>query len=106
MRVVEKLELIDKIGRELQSRFSYVEIDVFLKEFGIEPSANFNANSKWLYSKAALSGVETAIIKSIAHELEISRPGILTDLPRNWKDTSDFRLFISTYLKTGTKRND
>ena len=34
MRVTEKLELIDKVGRELQRRFGYSEIDAFLGEFG------------------------------------------------------------------------
>ena len=53
----EKLDLIDRIGRELQSRYTFQEIDRFLAEFAIEPPTNVAANSKWVYSKAALSGI-------------------------------------------------
>src|SRR5436190_12852468 len=34
LRVSEKLALIDKVGRELQARFRYEEIDSFLAEYG------------------------------------------------------------------------
>ena len=34
MKVLERLELVDRIGRELQSRMSYADIDVYLKAYG------------------------------------------------------------------------
>jgi hypothetical protein len=34
MKQIERLSLIDKIGRELQSRMTYTDIDAYLKGFG------------------------------------------------------------------------
>lgn len=98
MRIAEKLSLIDKIGRELQARFTYTEIDVFLGELGIEPRQNVTTNSKWVYSKAALNGQSDALVLRAADELDIvveGTPGHVPAPPRNWKDTENFQLFIS-----------
>ena len=98
MRVSEKLALIDKIGRELQSRFGYGEIDAFLAEFGISPPKGDLPNSKWVYSKAALSGIDISILIKIAEELEIPLlgvRGIVQSPPLCWAETSDLRLFIN-----------
>lgn len=106
MRVSEKLALIDKIGRELQSRFSYGEIDAFLAEYQIQPPQNIIPNSKWVYSKAALSGVPEEIIIKIAAELDMAVAGVtgtLLEPPRNWQGTKAFRLFISHISKEKTK---
>lgn len=92
------MALIDKIGRELQARFGYTEIDTFLHEFNILPPTNVSANSKWVYSKAALHGVATEVVIKIADELDIEVPsnGISSSTqPRNWKETKEFKLFIS-----------
>jgi hypothetical protein len=107
MRVSDKLALIDKIGRELQSRFTYSEIDAFLAEYEITPPPDgVGTNSKWVYSKAALNRVETAKILQIAEELELAIPHshhMGTRPPRNWAGTSDFRLFISHISKDKDK---
>ena len=98
MRISDKLALIDKIGRELQSRFSYSDIDVFLAEFGVTAPNSVTANSKWVYSKTALQGQSEETILRIARELELTHgTSAIADLtpPRNWKQTSLFRLFIS-----------
>jgi hypothetical protein len=36
MRKIDRFNLTDLIGRELQSRMSYSDIDVYLKGFGID----------------------------------------------------------------------
>lgn len=98
MRVAEKLSLIDRIGRELQSRYTFDEIDSFLLEFGISKPQNVTALSKWVYSKIALQGAQSPTILKIAEELDLVVPnsgGTMIMPPRNWKDTSLFRLFIS-----------
>ena len=69
LRVSDKLALIDKIGRELQSRFGYAEIDAFLAEFDIKPPGNVGVNSKWVYSKLARKGISDQTILKIAEEL-------------------------------------
>lgn len=106
MRVTEKLELIDKIGRELQRRFGYSEIDAFLAEFGISPPGNVSSNSKWVYSKVALSGVAEDVLLGIAAELDLISRGAgfasVTE-PRNWIGTRLVRLFISHISKDKLK---
>jgi hypothetical protein len=106
VRISDKLNLVDKIGRELQSRYSYIEIDNFFHEFGISPPKSVNSNSKWIYSKAALRGASDDIVMRIASELDIvndTNTGIPTDPPANWKDTPAFRLFISHVSKDKLK---
>lgn len=102
MRVTEKLNLVDKIGRELQQRYTYVEIDQFLAEFGIARPNSVDTNSKWVYAKAALSGADDRVVLRIAAELEmpevVSRVSV-SEPPENWKDIKDFRLFISHVSK-------
>ena len=106
MRISDKLDLIDKIGRELQSRFTTSEIDLFLAEFGVSPPQNVTVNSKWVYSKAALSGVAENTILRIASELDMPvspTKGEITAPPRNWAGTRLFRLFISHISKDRLK---
>ena len=102
MRVSDKLTLIDKIGRELQARFGYGEIDAFLAEYKIAPPKDVTANSKWVYSKAALQGIATDTILKIAEELDINSPHSVASgaaPPRNWKNNTQLRLFISHISK-------
>lgn len=106
MRVSDKLALIDKVGRELQSRFRYDEIDTFLAEYNISPPGQVGYNSKWVYSKAALQGTPTDTLLKIAEELDINVPrghANASVLPRNWKDSKHFRLFISHIAKEKDK---
>lgn len=101
MRTTEKIVLIDKVSRELQARFGYGEIDIFLADFGISPPGAVGANSKWVYSKAALRGVDDATLIRIANELDLAltSSGIPASPPRNWHDTKLFRLFLSHVSK-------
>jgi hypothetical protein len=105
MKVSAKLDLISEIGRELQKRYSYHDIDVFLEGFDVAPPQNFSANSKWLYTKVALQSASEATLSLIAAELDL--PGItsagIVPLPRNWQETKLFRLFISHISKDKAK---
>ena len=72
MNRLERLELIDRIGRELQQRMSYSDIDIYLKGFKINlEKETSNVNSKWVYVKELLADVEDEIIFKIANELEL-----------------------------------
>lgn len=97
MRVTEKFDLIDKVARELQSRFTYAEIDAFLREFGVKPPTNNITNSKWVYSKSALHEATQETIVRISQELDIisAASGIALPPPKNWEGVKQFRLFIS-----------
>lgn len=105
MRITEKFDLIDKVARELQSRFTYTEIDAFLAEFGIEPPTNITSNSKWVYAKAALHGSVEQTVLRISQELDIisAASGATVPPPRNWESTALFRLFISHLSKDKDK---
>lgn len=98
MKVSERLSMIDKIGRELQSRFTYGEINTYLAAFEIDRPGDIHVNSKWVYSKEALRNVPLAKIAQIADDLDIGSAlgaSALRTPPANWKDTHHFRLFIS-----------
>lgn len=99
MRIKQRMELIDKIGRELQARYSYSDIDVFLRAFGISPPEEpIGYNSKWLYSKEALKNADDSILIAIAEELEVNIPAVASfavSPPEIWQEGDLFRLFIS-----------
>jgi hypothetical protein len=96
VKVAERLALVDRIGRELQRRYSYVEIDKYLGVFGIQPH-DHTINSKWVYVKEALTGVDIGVVAQIAEDLDMGHAvagGVIAP-PQRWADTEDFRLFIS-----------
>jgi hypothetical protein len=106
MRVSEKLDLIDRIGRELQKKYTFSEIERFLAEFAIKPPASIPVNSKWVFSKTALTGVPNEKILRIAQELDISLSGQSSSAripPANWTKTTEFRIFISHISKDKLK---
>jgi hypothetical protein len=95
MRAIDKMELINKIGRELQSRFTADDLVAFLNVAGLRPSP-YSGGSKRVYAKNVLLGESLDTINKIADELEIRNPsGAPVGPPRNWGDTPAFRLFIS-----------
>lgn len=72
MRNIDRLNLIDRVGRELQSRMSYSDIAIYLTGFGIDTSQKTSSvNSKWIYTKELLANVEEDVILQLADELEI-----------------------------------
>ena len=102
MRVSDKLALIDKIGRELQLRFTFEDLIAFLNGHGVQQPSEYTRDSKWRYSKNVLQSVPIEIVLKIAEELDFDRPAGSTaaaGAPRNWRDTKSFRLFISHIAK-------
>lgn len=97
MNGLQRLELISKIGRELQSRMTYADIAAYLNGFGVNCSNSHpSTNSKWVYVKEVLSDVGLEIIVRIADELGIEHQFAVTNVStnKNWKP-NHFRLFIS-----------
>ena len=98
MRPTQRMDLLDQIGRELQRRYTFSEIEGFLAACRIKPPVNYSGpNSKWAYSKAALEDIDDSSLIEIATELELKPivAGPLALPPRNWQAASEFRLFIS-----------
>lgn len=103
MKISERLALIDKIARELQSRFTFSQLDDYLTASGIAYPQNVTANSKWVYSRAALAPLPPSKIVEIADDLGIGAQGAALSAPANWSGTSLFRLFISHISKEKIK---
>lgn len=74
MQMLERMGLIDKIGRELQSRMTYSDINIYLSGYGIDTSIETSDGgmSKWVYVKDLLATVPEQTVIAIAEELGIS----------------------------------
>lgn len=73
MKVLERIALVEKIGRDLQSRMTFSDIDTFLAAFGINTKGIVpSVNSKYVYVKEVLSSVPEETILQIADELGIT----------------------------------
>ena len=101
MRRIDRLNLIDRIGRHLQSEMTYADIEVYLLGFNIDtdvPTTD-NGGSKWKYVKELLAKETDKKILEIADELEIDHGyshNIIEVIPDStfWH-TNHFRLFMS-----------
>jgi hypothetical protein len=102
-RISQRLDLIDRIGRTLQSRYTFTDLDLYLAEFKISPPKDAPQNSKWVYTKEALRDVPLVTVIEIAEDLgleqEIRATHGVSTAPRNWQGTNKFRLFISHIAK-------
>jgi len=97
MNALEKIELLERIGLELQARMSFAEIDVYFGAHGIEfSSIQPSANSKRIYAREVLAKESEEVILKVANELEIQHgySGVATTPPAYWR-TGYFRVFIS-----------
>ena len=97
LKVSDRLAIADRIGRELQDRYSYGEIDTYLDAFGISRPEGVTANSKWVYAKSALGSVPASTLGEIIEDLGIEALATIsakTHPPEIWKD-SRLRVFIS-----------
>ena len=111
MHVSERLELISKIGRELQDRYTFSDLYSYLAAFQIPRIPDGPTESKWKYAKLALDGQNNEMIITIAGDLGLSVSDSASivlstnkvELPKNWQDTRKFRLFISHLAKNKDK---
>ena len=101
MKRIDRLNLIDNIGRKLQSSMTYSDIDIYLSGFGVDTKKETSdkGGSKWVYTKDLLANENEKLILEIANELNIehdfsvSRNIDVSD-SKFWQ-TNHFRLFIS-----------
>jgi hypothetical protein len=106
MRPSQKLALIDAVGRELQRRYSYEEIDAYIAEFEIRTPYSFDSYStKAEYAKATMRGIADDKLIEMANDLEVRTAinEVFLMPPRVWPDNSKFRLFISHTSKATDK---
>ena len=96
MNRLEKIDLIDRVGRELQSRMTYVDINVYLKSYDIDTKKETSStNSKWVYVKELLADEPDNKIIEIANELEIEHGySFAQDV-----STADTKFWLPGYFK-------
>ncbi len=98
MNALERLNLIDRIGRELQSRMSYTDIDQYLRAVGVDVTKpTSGVNSKWVYTKELLADVSDAVVLQIATELDLDHafPSSTSTPSATFWAPHHFRLFLS-----------
>ncbi|WP_226018200.1 toll/interleukin-1 receptor domain-containing protein [Novosphingobium sp. FKTRR1] len=98
------MDLLEKVGTELQRRYTFTDIDAFFAAANV-PTANIDgwggANSKRVYAKAVLARVPEEILLRVASELDLLLPEAFSEVtpPAHWQGTKSFRLFISHVSK-------
>lgn len=100
MKPLEKIRLIDDIGRDLQSRMTFSEIASYFHSYGIPTDHTPSYNSKYVYVKEVLPAIDDELIVKIADELEIkhnfkSKLPIFKDNSTTFWKGGHFKLFIS-----------
>ena len=100
MKKLQKIEIINLIGRELQDRMKFVEIDGYFESYGIPTNHQPTYNSKYVYVQEVLPKVKDEIILEMASELGLEHPAVsqIPIIKENeatfWKP-GHFKLFIS-----------
>jgi len=112
---IDRIKLVDRIGRELQSTMTYSDIKMYLSGFGVDtdiPTTD-KGGSKWVYVKDLLANESEKTIFKIADELEIDhgyKYQTAVEIPDSkfWHP-NHFRLFLCHLsgfkVKTGQLQN-
>lgn len=100
MKPLEKIKLVDDIGRELQSKMTFSEIDSYFQSYGIPTNHTPSFHSKYVYVKEVLPKINDEIIIEIANELNIehnyqSKLPVFKDNSTSFWKIGHFKLFIS-----------
>lgn len=102
MNGMDKVELISAIGRKLQERYTFSDLNNLLKTYGVAVIDNpiKKYNSKWVYVKDLLPEYSDELVLSLAKDLEIEHPVLLTETnvvlaEHDFWRPGYFKLFIS-----------
>lgn len=100
MKPIDRITLINKISRELQSRMTFSDIVAYFAQYKIKTKSPNDYRSKYVFSKDHLEDISDQILVEIAKELEIDHTMRLDDITYSdgelkfWKP-GHFKLFIS-----------
>lgn len=97
---LERHSLVDRIGRELQARMGYTDIDIYLGGHGVDvKKPTSGINSKWVYAKERLSDAPDDLVVRIADELNLPHEYVTTPqagvVEATFWHPQYFRLFVS-----------
>lgn len=70
MKPSARLDLLEAIGTELQSRYTFNEIDAYLAHYEVS-GVSISVNSKRIYAKTALESASSQVLSDIAVDLGI-----------------------------------
>jgi hypothetical protein len=105
MNPTARMDLLEQIGRALQLRYTFDDLFGYFAALKIvTPKETFG--SKRIFAKEALKAAPDEMLLKIAEELGLTIPpskGAAILLPRNWKGTTQFRIFISHISKDKDK---
>lgn len=99
-RRIDKLRLIDTVGRKLQAEMTYDEIKSYLREFDVDVEKQTSGlNSKWRFVKDLLNDEPLERVLDVAEDLEIphghARAGRIDITDTRFWLPGYFRLFLS-----------
>ena len=97
MKFADRFNAIDRIGRELQARYTFADIDNYLQAFGVATPNEFGS-SKWSYVKQTLASADLSTIDRIIDDLglgSLAQVAAQANPSAHWLGSKDFRLFIS-----------
>ncbi|WP_218395572.1 toll/interleukin-1 receptor domain-containing protein [Alteromonas lipotrueae] len=97
MNGLEKIEFLDSIGAELQSRMTFSDINTYFRTHGVPTDDTVEYSSKRIYAKEMLADVDEELLLELASELGIIDTSISSDTKKDvgfWKP-GHFRLFLS-----------
>lgn len=98
MNGLQKIELLEEIGSELQSRMTFSDIDIYFRGHGVPTQNNYPSNSKRSYAKDMLANVSEKLLLVIASELgllEEVNDHDVKDVEVSFWQPGYFRLFLS-----------
>ncbi len=93
MGALEKVNLIKKIATELEEKFEYSLIEVFLREFGINYLRGEGHVADQIIEK--LRDFEISELRRVNEELTIETLQLGAIPPKNWEGTQSVKAFIS-----------
>ncbi|HEY0335586.1 MAG TPA: toll/interleukin-1 receptor domain-containing protein [Stenotrophomonas sp.] len=99
MKALERIELLDAVGSELQSRFTFDDIDRCARAWRVYQKLPGNWSSKRVYAKALLEPISEGKLLQIAEELGLVNASpasieVAPIVPTFWA-AGHFRLFLS-----------
>lgn len=74
MKHQERMELISKIGRYLQSTMTTIDINAFFHSYKVKTPNLSVADSKWIYVKEILGSVDESVVIRIAKDIGLFNP--------------------------------
>lgn len=106
MKVSERLGLNRQIANELNRRFDWTEIQIFLNAFGLKTDISGQWGTDEDYYRSILSAAPLSTLAEIVEDLGLpafSDAAPLRQMPKIWAEDDKVRVFISHLSKEKTK---